>query len=112
MTDETAQLRQTLSRQYIAVLSADFESFGEEAVKRLREKDPSAYLRAIAAATADVPFAETTWSEFTDADLLAALAAVEKALRIAEGADRGVGAASEREQARALPTVPEAETVS
>jgi hypothetical protein len=112
MTDETAHLRQALARQLIAALAADFDRKGKEAVERLREKDPSAYLRAVMAATADTPSTETPWSAFTDAKLAAALAAVENALSLTRSALGGAGAAPEREQAGALPPLPETESVS
>lgn len=111
MTDETAHLRAALSRQLIAVLAADFDREGAEAVKRLREKDPSAYLRAIAAATADTPLVETPWSEFTDAKLAAALADVQKALSAGESSEGGTGEAAECEQAGQLSPLRETKAV-
>lgn len=111
MIEETVQLREALSRQLIAVLAADFASKGKEAVERLREKDPSAYLRAVTAVTADMPFAETPWSKLTDDELAAALADVQKARSLGEGAEGGTGAAPERQHARPLSPVPETEAI-
>jgi hypothetical protein len=111
MTNEAAQLRQTLSSQLIAALAADFASDGPDAVKRLREKDPSAYLRAVTAVTADVPSTEATWSELTDDELVAALADVRNARSAGEGIAGGARSAAECEQTCPLSPVPETEAV-
>lgn len=111
MTDETARLRKALSAQLTAVIAADFEQKGAEAVERLREKDPSAYLRAVIGLTADAPSPEETWDQMTDEQLKAAMAFVRDAISAREHADRGAGAPPEREQARPLSPLPEAEAV-
>lgn len=112
MTDETARLRKSLSSQIVAVIAADFERKGAEAVERLREKDPSAYLRAVIGLTADTPPPEETWDQMTDEQLKAAMAFVRDAIGARENADRRAGTPPQCEQAGPLPPVPEAETVS
>ena len=112
MTDETARLRNTLSAQIVAVLAADFEREGADVVKRLREKDPTAYLRAVTAVTADTPPIESSWSDITDAELAATLAYVRKTLSAREDPVGGTRTPSERKQTGALSSIRKAEIVS
>jgi hypothetical protein len=112
MTGGTARLRQFLQHQLVAALAADFEAGGAEAVKRLREKDPAGYLRAVAAAAADVQSLDTAWSELTDADIAAAIAAIREVVGAGARDDGGAGAQAKGEQTPALPALPETETVS
>jgi hypothetical protein len=79
MIGETERKRHELQSLLVAALVADFEAFGCEAVKRLREKDPGAYLRAVAAAATDAQPGDTTWSELSDAELSAAIAVLREA---------------------------------
>jgi hypothetical protein len=112
MSDETARLRRALAAQLVAVVAADFERKGAEAVERLREKDPSAYLRTVTGVTADAQPSETTGNKISDEQLKAAMAFFGDAIRAREGADRGTGTPPECEQTGELPPVPEADAVS
>jgi hypothetical protein len=106
MTGEAARLRQSLNHQLVAALAADFEAGGAEAVKRLREKDPAGYLRAIAAAAADAQPLDTAWSGLTDADVASGLTILREVIRARAGDDGRAGSQAGHEPARTLPPVP------
>jgi DNA-binding MurR/RpiR family transcriptional regulator len=112
MSDNAARLRKALADQFTTALAADFAADGAEAVRRLREKDPSAYVRAVLSVTADAAAVATTWTSLSDDDIAVAIDAIREARRARDGASGGEGSAAGGEPIVPLSPLREAEGVS
>ena len=109
---EATRARAALHDRLVAVLRADFDRGGEEAIGALRTKDPGAYLRVIVSLLPDVKLQPASMNELSDDELSVVLSAVRKAR--SSGADTGGGgeAAFRDQRVVALSPVSKAKDVS
>jgi hypothetical protein len=80
--------RNKLGEQFIAALCADFEAHGVRVIERVREEEPSVYLRVIARIVPPALLVqhESAVSTLSDEELALYLAAVREALAARDGA--------------------------
>ena len=69
--------RNRLTAAFLNALAADFDEHGKKAIQECRETKPEAYIKAIAALCPKVIEVERPLQEMEDAELLAAVRALE-----------------------------------
>lgn len=89
--------RNKLQNAFLLKLAADFEKNGEEAIVACREKDPAKYVQIVAALMPKQVEQTQPLDDFTDEQLLAAIAFLRS--RITDGPGEGAGAPVSSQQA-------------
>lgn len=69
--------RNRLTKQFLLALAKDFDQHGEDAIRRCREEKPETYIRVIAALCPKEVEIKRPLQEMEDAELLAAVRALE-----------------------------------
>lgn len=93
--------RNRLQGKFLAELADDFEAEGKTAIVKMRETDPSAYIRAIASLMPKEMEIRRPLEELTDDDIAAGIAALSKL--VASGAQSGAKQASRGKPAKDVP---------
>lgn len=104
--------RNRLGEGFIAALQDDFAKHGVVVIEKVREENPTAYLRVIMGVVPKSLFAaETSMGELSDDEIAACLLVVREALRVRNVIDGGTKTPAGSEPAQLLPPVSEAEVV-
>lgn len=99
--------RNRLQGKFLSALADDFEEHGREAIRRCREEEPAAYLRAIVALMPKELEITRPLDDLSDEQLDAALVAA-RALLAASDPGEGTGDAAGIQPAAGVQPVPEA----
>jgi hypothetical protein len=104
--------RNKLGEGFVAALQDDFAKHGAVVIEKVREENPTAYLRVIMGVVPkSLLAAETSMSELNDDEIAACLFVVRQALSVRKLTDGGAEAPEGGEPAQLLPPLSEAEIV-
>lgn len=99
--------RNKLQGDFMRALADDFETNGKEAIVRVREADPSTYLRVCASLMPKEVEVSRPLDDFTDDELRAAVECL-RAIGVAQDSASGIADEGIAQSAQKLPAVPEA----
>lgn len=94
--------RNRLQGKFLATLADDFDAHGEQAIKNMRESDPSSYIRAIASLMPKEMEIKRPIEDLSDAELAEAIGVIQSYLAT-QKPDKGARAADSGKQAGNIP---------
>lgn len=100
-----ANLRNSLTTNFLKILAADFEANGKVAIETMRVEDPSGYVKAIASLLPKEFVIDKPLDGMSDDELAAVIAELRELRQRVDAAGGGNGTPPQREQAGELPTL-------